>query len=384
MTVREQVFAPKERHLGYIRVSGFRFEHAADGIPVPQRACVSTSRGHHWIVERNQIRYANAVGLDVGAQDWKAAHPQRSGHHVIRGNAISDCGTCGIAGGTGADHTLVEDNLIERIGTLDMERIWECAGLKFHVCTGGLFRRNVFRHIAGACGLWLDVLNRNCRITGNVFADIESLQGAVYIECSHDLNLVDANVVWDIRRAQWPGGSRTGGLGVKIDSGENVVVAHNLFGRVEDHAVSANLNQADRVIGTRVGLCRRNQILNNVFAACPRRILLGRRADNASDGNLFDAAHDATSFCIRFPEPQAIVNLDAWQRYYDLDRHSTQARITAEFDPDTLLLTWELEGPLPVCQPVAEMHEDTTKRPPGPLPPGVGMSGGQRFPPTTC
>jgi len=358
VTVREQVFAPKEHHLGYIRVSGFHFEHAADGVPVPQRAAVSTTRGHHWIIENNTIRRANAVGLDVGAQDWKSDDADRSGAHVIRGNTISDCGICGLAGATGADHTLVEDNTIERIGGLNVERIWECAGLKFHVCTGGLFRGNVFRHIENACGMWLDVSNRNCRVTGNVFADIESLQGGFYLECSHDLNVIDGNVFWDIRRV----GDR-GGLGVKVDSGENAVVAHNFFGKVEDFAVSLNLNQADRVIDGRVGLCRRHRVLNNVFARCPRRILLARADDNVSDGNLFDVRNDSVSMRIQYPAPEAVLNLSAWQRYYGLDAHSSQAAVEADFDPENLSLRCRIDGDLPTCQPVEAMHGDARTRP---------------------
>ncbi len=292
-------------------------------------------------------------------ENWKASEPERSGHHVIRRNTISDCGICGLAGGTGTDHTLVEGNLIERIGGLNVERIWECAGLKFHVCAASLFRGNTFRHLQHACGLWLDVQNRNCRITGNVFLDIESLQGAVYLECSHDLNLVDSNVVWDIRRPQ----GMFGGIGVKVDSGENIVVAHNLLGNTEDYAVSINLNQADRLIGGRVGLCRRNRILNNVFAACPKRILLGRAADNVSDGNLFDERDDEASLCIRHPEPQALLNLSAWQEYHGLDRSGAQGRITAAVDRETGAATWSVDGDLPSCQPVEAMHEPPPARP---------------------
>lgn len=363
VTAREQVFAPDERHLGYIRVSGFRMEHAADGIPVPQRALLSTTRGHHWIVEDNQIRWANGCGLDVGAQDWKSDQPERSGWHVIRRNTIADCGICGIAGGTGADHTLVESNIIERVGGLGVERIWECAGLKFHVCTGSLFRGNVFRHLRDACGLWLDVRNRNCRISGNVFADIESVRGGVYIECSHDLNLVDGNVFWDIRSPS----ERSPAYGVRADSGEHLVVAHNLFGKMPDYAVSLNLEQAERVIYGRVGLCRGNKVLNNAFHACPRRIFLGRAEDNESDGNLFDARDDAVSLCIRYPEPRATLNLAGWQEHYGLDTHSTQARVEVGFDADKLALTWEVEGELPACQPVEAMHEGAGERPPGPF-----------------
>ena len=380
VTAREQVFAPKQRELGYIRVSGFQMEHAADGIPVPQRALLSTSRGHHWIIEDNQIRWANACGMDVGAETWHSAYQKRPGSHIIRRNTVSDCGACGIAGPS-PDHTLVEDNIIERIGALDVERIWECAGLKFHTCTGALFRRNIFRHIQHACGLWLDVSNRNCRITGNVFADIESVQGGVYLECSHDLNLVDSNVFWDIRSLMRPPGWRSGGFGVNSDSGENAVVAHNLFGRLDGYAVYLNLVQAERIIDGRVGLCRRHRVLNNVFVECPKRIYLGRAEENVSDGNLFDAGSDPRSLCIRYPDPEAVLNLAAWQEYYGLDTHSTQARLQAAFDVENGELTWQVEGESPAPQTVQAMHEAEPGAP-GPFSPEEWQRGGgaKRFP----
>ena len=366
VTVREQGFAARERHLGYVRVKGFHFEHSGDAVPVPQRALVSTNRGHHWIIEDNVIRFANACGLDAGAQDWKADGKERSGSHIIRRNIVRDCGICGIAGGTGVDHTLVEDNLVEHIGGLGVERIWECAGLKFHVCGGVLIRRNVFRHIKNAAGLWLDFRNRNCRVTGNVFADLESLQGGVYMECSHALNLVDGNLFWDIRGA---GESQSGGIGCKGDSNDNLVVAHNLFAKVEGYAVSVNLNQSERLIDGRVGLCRRNKVLNNIFAQCPKRILLGRAADNISDGNFFDAADDAASLCIRYPEPQAALNLAGWSEYYGLDKDSAQAEISLDLDPETLVLTGRIEGDQPECQVVEAMHAGDEMLRPGPFGP---------------
>jgi len=363
VTVREQAFAPAERHLGYIRVKGFRFEHGADGVPVPQRALVSTTRGHHWIIEDNAIRYANAVGLDAGAQDWKSADQARSGCHIIRRNTVSDCGICGIAGGTGVNHTLVEDNLVERIGGLDVEPIWECAGLKFHVCEAVLIRRNVFRHIRSACGLWLDYLNRNCRVSGNVFADIETRVAAVYIEVSHEPNLVDNNIFWDIRGVR-SGDQVQGGVGCNADSNEHIVIAHNFFCQTEGHAVSINLNQAARLVGGRVGLCRQNKVLNNVFLRCPKRILLGRREDNVSDGNLFDTTSDEAAYLIRYPDPQALLNLAGWREYYGLDEHSTQARIEAKFSVERAKLSWKACGDLPAGQPVEAMHEEQ----PGPGP----------------
>jgi hypothetical protein len=367
VTTKEQIFAPVEQCLGYIRVSGFQFDHAADGIPVPQRAMVSAARGHHWIIEDNHIRWANACGIDVGNETWhrpRRALSDTSGHHIIRRNHISDCGICGIAAVGNNAHSLVEDNIIERVGDKNIERIWETGGLKFHTCDSVLIRRNVFRHIRHAPGLWLDYLNRNCRVTSNVFADIESIHGGVYIEVSHDLNAVDHNVLWDIRGLERP---RTG-YGVDVDTGEECIVAHNLFGKIRDwYAVSVNLDQRTRVVGGRVGLCRRHKVLNNVFVECPKRIMLSRVEDNQSDGNLFDQRDDTTSLCVEYPEPQALVNLSAWQEYYGLDKNSQHARIEADFDPESLTLTLMVDGEIPECKPVAELHNGDAVRSPGPV-----------------
>lgn len=370
VTAREQIFAPAIRRLGYIRVSGFHFEHAADGVPVPQRAALSESRGHHWIIENNTVRWANSCGIDIGNETWHASNPSPdhpSGHHIIRRNHVSDCGICGIAGVTGVDHTLVEDNLIERIGGQNIERIWETAGLKFHVCRSALIRRNVFRHIHHAPGLWLDCSNANSRITRNVFTDIESLLGAIFIEVTHFTNLIDHNVFWDVRWDRELGVEAHLGPAINVDSGEKCVIAHNLFGEVRDHhAVSCHMGQAPRVLDGRTGLCRKQKVINNVFVKCPKRILFSRAADNESDGNLFDVRDDDASFCIEYPAPQALLDLDGWQEHYGFDTNSRQATIDADFDPETLVLTVSIDGDLPTCSPVPGMTE-TEEATPGPF-----------------
>ena len=40
-----------------------------------QRAMVSTSRGHHWIIEDCTVRWANGVGIDIGNQFWGLPQP---------------------------------------------------------------------------------------------------------------------------------------------------------------------------------------------------------------------------------------------------------------------------------------------------------------------
>ena len=182
--IQEQVFAPKKRHLGYIRIKGLVFEHGANGFPVPQRGIVSTNRGHHWIIEDCEIRHANAVGLDIGNETWNADISPILGYHIVRNNIIEDAGICGIAG-TRAANTLVEGNTIENIGWQDTERSWESAGIKFHHTLNNVFRNNIIKDVIYAPGLWLDYDCANTRVTNNVICNIhKTRRGAIYLEDS--------------------------------------------------------------------------------------------------------------------------------------------------------------------------------------------------------
>jgi hypothetical protein len=379
ITVREQTFAPRERGLGYIRVSGFTFRHAADGLPVPQRASVSTGIGHHWIIEDCHIAWANGCGMSIGCESWDAVIPAEIGRHIIRRNTVTHCGVCGIAGALGVHESLIEGNVIEHIGFQHLERMYECAGIKFHLAEHSLIRGNVIRHIRDAAGLWLDYENVNNRVTGNVFADIATVVGAVYSEMNFQRNQFDGNIIWDVRVPDdAPDTPGIAGSGLRCDCNENVVVAHNLFGHIAGEAIAFTLVQADRKI-RRTGLCRANTALNNVLFACPHRVHLGRREANVSDGNLFDAATDSCSFFIAHPEPANWQDLAGWQHYFDLDAHSTQARMQVAFDPDTLCLTWRIDGPAPTCQPYPLLHGDTAPAAPGPFPAdawAAGLDGG--------
>jgi hypothetical protein len=371
LAVREQAFAPRVMGLGYIRVSGIAFEHAADGLPVPQRAAVSTMRGHHWIIEDCRVEWANACGMDIGAQTWDAAVPEVTGGHIVRRNAIRNCGICGLAGAKGVHHSLIEGNLIEHVGSLNLERMWECAGIKFHLAEHCLIRGNTLRHLQHAGGLWLDCSNVDNRVSRNVFADIECLTAALYSEMNYGVNLVDHNIFWDIRNAS-PGdertGSASGGTAVRADCNEKLVVAHNFFGRIRDYAVSLNLLQSGRRHEGRTGLNRANAVLNNVFYACPHRVYLGRREENRCDGNLYSSAGDGCSFEVAFPQPGCLQDLAGWQEFFGLDAHSVQAELRASFGIDTAQLHWQAEagGALPECQPVESAAGSFAAGRPGP------------------
>ncbi|OPZ26224.1 MAG: hypothetical protein BWZ02_02116 [Lentisphaerae bacterium ADurb.BinA184] len=357
VSAREQTFAPSETGLGYIRVSGFTFTHAAGPLPVPQRGSLSTSRGHHWIIEDCRVEWANGVGIDIGIQSWDSAAGGESGHHIVRRNRVSHCGICGLAGALGVTHTLVEDNVFEHIGWHNLERMYECGGIKFHLARHCLLRRNVFRHLEHAGGVWLDVDNINCRIAGNVFADLATVVGAIYSEMNYERNRVDHNLMWDVRR---PAGESAdfieSGSGLRADCNDTLVADHNVFGRLDSFAILFSLIQSDRRSSGRTGLCRANSARHNLLVHTPRRLHLGRREENASDWNLFDSRDDNCSFHIAHPAPGNYQKLASWQQYFGLDEHSAQARITAAFDPDTLVFTWRIEGELPAGFP-----------PPGPL-----------------
>lgn len=353
ISAREQTFAPRERGLGFIRVSGFALEHAAGPLPVPQHGSLSTSRGHHWIVEDCRVAWANGVGMDIGIQSWDSTPVGETGHHIIRRNAIRHVGICGLAGALGVTHTLIEDNTFEHIGYHNLERMYECGGIKFHLARHTLVRRNVFRHLTHAGGIWLDVDNINCRITNNVFADIVTVVGAIYSEMNYERNLVDHNVVWDIRRpAGEPPDHLEAGAGLRADCNDLLVARQNFFGKLDSYGILFSLIQSDRKSSGRTGLCRANEARQNVIIGTPRRIHLGRREENVSDQNLFDIRNDNCSFHIAFPPPDNYQKLESWQKYFNLDTHSAQARVTADFNVETLTLTWKVEGDLPLEFPV--------------------------------
>lgn len=350
ITTKEQCFMPAEMHLGYIRVSGFTFEYCADGVPVPQHAMVSTSRGHHFIIENNVICHANSTGLDVGNETWHASHiaeGEPRGGHIIRNNHISDCGFCGIAGVGHVDGVLVEHNLVERIGQPNIERIWESAGLKMHTTIDLLIRRNVFRNIIDGAGIWLDYLNENSRITENVFHDIVALHPAIYVEVSHDWNMVDHNVVWNVKKPTLEYCHANGyGTGIGADTGEKCIIANNFVGEIgNSFAIACDLVQAPRIVNGRVGLCRDHKVLNNVIYNAAKRVLISRKENNECDGNLYSCRgmqDDARSFLIQYPGPEAVLNLSAWQEHYGFDQHGGRANFEAEFDRDNLTLTLQV------------------------------------------
>jgi hypothetical protein len=365
LVIQEQVFAPRTRGLGYLRVKGMTFEHAANAFPVPQRGMVSLNRGHHWIVEDCILRHANAVALDIGAQDWDMEPPAVVGCAVVRRNQIDDVGVCGIAGMAVRD-TLIESNLIEHVGYQDVELSWETGGIKLHATKNCLLRRNVIRHTIHAEAIWLDYENSNTRVTGNVMGDnLETLRGGIYLEASHDANMIDNNIIWKATEGAGGGSYNMpghGGWGITVDGSDETVLAHNLIGLTQDAAIKFR-NIESRIVSGRGGTARRNKVLNNIFYRCGKAIDFSN-GDNTADGNLYTkdwgGARDETESVGRglnwIPDAGTTLRLDleAWRKFFGFDQHGAYAEMKIDVDLDRLTMTWSVSGVIP--QASTEKH----------------------------
>jgi hypothetical protein len=377
-TTRQHVFVPAVSGCGFIRVKGITFQHAGNAYPFPQYGMISLAGGDHWIIEDNTVEWANGMGLAIGNDGYSAGAPRTGAAQIIRRNSFRYCGVEGI-GGMGATNTLIEDNLIEWCGWADAERGWEAAGAKFHRAKTMLFRRNVIRHIRFANGAWWDVDNENCRITQNVFADILTVGSAIHIEMTPGRNVIDNNIIWDVRNAEpgTPGQRGCAGSGIFINASDNLTIVQNLIGACETSGIFA-IARPDRGGGTG----KLNTISNNIFARCGKSAIVFLSRDNKADGNLYvDMPKDFQGL---FEGDLKVVDPEAWRqvKYRDLaswrdafgwDRASVIADGQIDFDPGSLQLTIGLAKAPPKLGAINGIEGDIlgqpagAARPPGPL-----------------
>jgi parallel beta helix pectate lyase-like protein/uncharacterized protein DUF1565 len=214
LTVRQQVFAPTYRGLGFIKVEGFVFEHAANPGSFPHVGMVSVRSGHDWIIENNIIRYAGPLGLDIGAEvaghwdhiskgnvkdinegPWINKMPRwekglRKGdvrrhwlyhddpivkNHLIKNNYVYGNGHAGISGIKAKD-IVIEGNVIEQNNrrmftpndNYDIQ-FEEAAGIKILFVKRAIIKNNLVRNNYGeARGIWIDLANEDCSVFDNI------------------------------------------------------------------------------------------------------------------------------------------------------------------------------------------------------------------------
>jgi hypothetical protein len=306
-TTEETVFAPDETGLGYIRVKGFIVEQVAGPWPFEQVGAISTTRGHHWIIEDCTVRQVNGAGIDVGGQHPRWPLPPQIGFHIVRRNVVTDCGICGICGmgpGRGREFgLLIEDNLVLRNAWHDAERLFETGGIKTHRNVHCLIRRNLVVDTYHGPGIWMDAANRASRCCQNLVLRTHTMHGAIFLELSQAPNLVDNNVVWD-----------TEGNGIYEHDTAGQIFAYNLVGHSTNAAFHLHGKITDRRLGGAEMIYGQHQVLNNllyqntqsnVFGGQPCTIL-----GNLSEG--FTAAFDpkrlelSLSDIYRLPECQDV------------------------------------------------------------------------------
>ncbi len=125
------------------------------------------------------------------------------------------------------------------------------------------------------------------------------------------------------------------GAAIRADCNDKLIIAHNFFGKVKLYAVCINMVQSARKQDGRTGLCFNNKVVNNIFYDCPNRIYLAHKKENIIDGNLYDKKNENYSFLMLYPEPSTIQNLMGWRNFFGLDKHSTETKMTADFDSAT-------------------------------------------------
>ena len=194
INARQTVFYPEKTGIDYITVRGFTLEDAATPWAPPtaeQIGLIGTHWSKGWIIENNVIRNSICSGISLGkygdrwdntsantaegyvktieralANGWSK---ENIGHHVVRNNAIFDCGQAGIVGSLGAAISNITGNTIHEIHMRRSFSGAEMAGIKFH---GAIDVQISHNHIFRACrGLWLDWMAQGTHVTGNIFHD---------------------------------------------------------------------------------------------------------------------------------------------------------------------------------------------------------------------
>jgi len=346
------LFKPAKVGLGYIRITGLVFEHAAGGLPRSGVGAVTTHGGHHWIIEDNKVRDCGSVGIEIGAktnefydEGSREDLETRSGYHVVRGNTIHRCGTGGIQGHT-VYRSLVEKNHILDCGWQDVERYWEAAAIKMLNVTDTVVQKNYIHDISAACGIWLDYLNVNCRVTRNVIHDVRSYHGGVFIEASQEPNLVDTNVICDVE-----------GHGVYQHDTDRLVVANNLIVRCNQSGVHMQVCK-DRMVGGRISTCKQNRVIGNVLIDCGRAMWF-LDDENVSEHNVISGPGD--------------FDLKKW-RARGLGATDALAEVEASLSRPPVLF-WSAPSPLPpvpridalLCDMMGQPYGDAQQIAPGPF-----------------
>jgi len=394
ISMRDRIFAPHRRGLGYIHVRDFIFEHCANpGFrPEPQMGAVSPRSGHHWLIENNTVRFAKTIGIDCGSEGWLPEYftdveeSDRKiilgGNHIIRGNAVSDNGLCGIAGWNHKG-TKVIGNIVERNNNLGFYAEEEMAGMKFHN-SDVLVEANLVRD-NNAWGIWIDNQNIGARVTRNVI--LGNAMGGLFVELMDGPALFDNNIIAYSRRFGEKSFSLGSGYGIYTHDASGATFANNLIFGTADLGILMR-TVSDRKIKEKLVETSNQSILNNmVLNEKPISLPFPspRSSGNISDFNVFcpGGKGKPLSFAINWQSvPKELkekaekanekkmdwsnLDIEGWRKIMKLDSGSVQnCPLKAEIDPKTLILSISIENSqaFPRCSKVRGVDNDFNGNP---------------------
>ena len=245
ISVRRSCFAPQEKGVGYITLSGFTVCMAATQWAPPtayQEGMIAPHWSKGWIIEDCEIYESKCSGISLGkylqkSNDNKWLHwkykdgtqtereciclaqaegwsKETVGSHTVRRCNIHHCGQTGIVGHLGGVFSVIEDCHIHHINNKQNLAGAEIGGIKMHAAIDVTIRRNHIHHCTR--GLWLDWQAQGTRVSRNLFHDntlpfLATDQGAIdpsmfagmgediFVEVSHGPTLIDNNILLSAR-----------------------------------------------------------------------------------------------------------------------------------------------------------------------------------------
>ncbi len=241
INVRRTVFYPDKPFVNYLTIRGFTMMHAATPWAPPtaeQPGLIGTHWSKGWIIEKNDIRYSTCVGVSLGKYGDQYDNTSQNsaegyvetinrglkngwnkdtiGHHIVRGNHISNCEQAGVVGSLGAVFSTITNNEIHDIHIRRLFSGAEMAGIKIHAAIDTNISHN---HIYRTCrGIWLDWMAQGTRVTRNLLHDNGPSED-LFVEVDHGPFMVDNNLFLS-------------GTSL-LDMSQGGAFAHNLFtGRI--------------------------------------------------------------------------------------------------------------------------------------------------------
>ena len=219
INVRKCCFYPVKSGLNYITVRGFEMAQAACPWTPPtadQPGLLGVNWSKGWIIENNVIHDAKCSAISIGKEastghNLSSRRHQKPGYqyqmeavfralqigwskekigsHIIRNNAIYDCGQNAIVGHMGGVFSEIYNNHIYNIAVKHEFFGYEIAGIKLHAAIDVKIHHNRIHNCT--LGTWLDWQAQGVRVSSNLYYNNDC---DLMVEVSHGPYLIDHNI----------------------------------------------------------------------------------------------------------------------------------------------------------------------------------------------